>query len=62
MLGWYLGWKKGLLNLIVACLVGLLMAATSRREKIPFGPAISIASYVTIILGDPVIHWYLGLF
>lgn len=62
MIGWYLGIRKGLLNLIAACLVGLVMASVGKKEKIPFGPAISAAAYLTIIVGDPIIQWYLGLF
>lgn len=59
--GLYLGALRGLLCLIVSCLVGLAFAGFRKNRKIPFGPAISIGIVLTLFFGDPVIRWYLGL-
>ena len=62
MTGLYLGPAGGLLQLICACLTGLLFSAAVKKERIPFGPAISLAAFLALIAGGPVISWYMGLF
>lgn len=65
LLGLYFGWKQGLLLMIVACVFGLLFAGLRRAKKgaaIPFGPALSAAAWFTVIFGDGILNWYLGLF
>lgn len=62
MTGLYLGFAKSLLSLIVACIVGLVFVVSLKKQKIAFGPSISIAVYLTMILGSQVVSWYLGLF
>jgi leader peptidase (prepilin peptidase)/N-methyltransferase len=42
--------------------VGLLFVAALKNEKIPFGPSISLASFVTVLVGERIATWYLGLF
>ncbi|MEE0955964.1 MAG: prepilin peptidase [Eubacterium sp.] len=58
MTGLYLGPAVGLFNLILACIIGLLFAVLLRRQKFPFGPAISIASYVSLLYGSMFVEWY----
>lgn len=58
----YLGFANGLFTLILACLIGLLFVGILRKSKIPFGPAISLATMIGLIIGPYVIRWYLGLF
>lgn len=62
MLGLYQGIFGGLFNLILSCIIGLMFAAIGRTKRIPFGPAISIAAWINLLVGDSVIAWYLGLF
>ena len=61
MTGLYLGLGIGLFNLLLSCLAGLLMSAVLKKRKIPFGPAISLATFVSIMFGPTVIRWYVSL-
>ena len=63
--GLYLGWIGSLFALLLACVLGLALAAALRRgrgEPVPFGPAIAAASAVMLFCGDAVTAWYLGFF
>lgn len=60
MTGLYLGLLGGLMNLLVSSLIGLVQGIAVRREKIPFGPAISLGTMICLMTGGPVISWYLG--
>ena len=59
--GLYLGALRGLLCVIVSCLIGLLFVLARRNQKIPFGPAISIGIILTLFWGQPLVDWYIGL-
>ena len=59
--GVYLGAIGGLLCVILSCFVGLIFAGFRKNQKIPFGPAISIGTVLTLFFGEPVIQWYLSL-
>ncbi len=62
MTGLYLGPAVGFFNLILSCVIGLLFVAVTRKKKIPFGPSISLAAFVSLFVGRAVISWYIGLF
>ncbi len=62
MVGLYLGIGLSFLNLFVSCLIGLVFVVVLKNSKIPFGPSISIATYLTLLYGSYVLSWYLGLF
>ena len=65
VLGLHFGAAQSLLLLIIACFVGLIFAAaakTGRGREFPFGPSIAIAAWLTALVGQQVISWYLGLF
>jgi leader peptidase (prepilin peptidase)/N-methyltransferase len=62
MVSLYLGPMVGLLNLVLACLLGLVFTALRRANRIPFGPAISLASCLSLLFGRIAADWYLGLF
>ena len=62
MTGLYLGIGAGFFSLILSCIVGLGFVVLLKKEKIPFGPAISIATAVSMLCGNAVVGWYLGLF
>ena len=67
--GLYFGWQQGLLLVIVSCIFGIAVAAISARSSgvsmmkrsIPFGPSIAAACLVTMLVGNPLVTWYLSL-
>jgi leader peptidase (prepilin peptidase)/N-methyltransferase len=61
MTGLYMNLFMGLFNVIIACLCGLSFMVILKKEKIPFGPSISIATVVTLLIGTQFVQWYLGL-
>lgn len=65
LLGLYLGPDGGLLLLILACFAGLVLAAVmkaGRGREFPFGPAIALAAWPALLLTQPILSWYWGLF
>jgi leader peptidase (prepilin peptidase)/N-methyltransferase len=62
MVSLYLGLAQGFLNLILSCIVGLLFVLLLHRQKIPFGPSISISTLVCLMVGLPIVSWYFSLF
>jgi leader peptidase (prepilin peptidase)/N-methyltransferase len=69
MLGAFLGWKLGLLALLLAVLAGgavaivlLLLGKKGRKEAIPFGPFLALGGAIALLWGDQVLTWYLGRF
>lgn len=62
MAGLYIGLLTGLFNLILACIVGIIFVVAMKQKRIPFGPAISVAVFISIMIGDQVVNWYLSLF
>lgn len=78
MVGLFLGLAGSMLNLLVACVMGLAFAVARglsvssssiegedesiRTRAIPFGPAISAATVFTLLAGPTVLTWYAGLF
>ena len=66
VLGLYFSIPECLLLLILACVAGIVIASILMKIKddtpFPFGPALSLAAYITMLIGEPVISWYLSLF
>jgi len=69
LIGLVVGFPLVFLNLILAAIIGglialilLLSKKKKRRESIPFGPALSIATIVTLLWGTDIVNWYWGLF
>lgn len=64
MLGLWVHTDGGLLLLIVACLVGLVLAKllSARNRLFPFGPAIIGAACIVRLFGEELIARYLSLF
>lgn len=60
--GMYLGWAQNLFMLFIACILGIIMGQGKRDKVIPFGPAIAVATVVTMLVGEGVLSWYLSLF
>ncbi len=69
MLGAFLGWKLGLLALLLGVFTGgavaialLLLGRKGRKEAIPFGPFLALGGAVTGLWGEQVLAWYLTHF
>lgn len=58
----YTGIFGGILLLIISCVIGLLFVFALKKDKIPFGPSISLATFIVLMCGSQIINWYLGLF
>ena len=65
VLGVYLGAAKACLTLFLACIVALIwnviLLHHKKQQMFPFGPSISIAAWLVILWGKPVLEWYTGL-
>lgn len=65
LLGLYFPFGECMLLLILACVIGIVIAMLlAQREDaaFPFGPALSLAAWVTMLFGESLVSWYLGLF
>ena len=66
VIGMFLPLGQCLLMVLVACTLGILMAAFTMNLKadtpFPFGPALSLAAVLTMFFGDGILSWYLSLF
>ncbi len=54
-----------LMGIILGGLVAVLLLTLKikkRKEAIPFGPFLSLATIVTLLWGSDILSWYLGLF
>ena len=62
--GLYLGPVGSLFALMLACVLGLVLARAlqkGRGQPFPFGPAIAAAAAGMLLFGDGPVNWYLGL-
>ena len=65
VLGLHFGPLQTLFLLILACVLGLALGAAMKKAKdapFPFGPALSLAGWLTALCGGPAVSWYLSLF
>ncbi len=62
MTGLYLGVLRSLFSLILSCFIGLITAVVMRQKKVPFGPSISLAVWISLLVGETFVNWYLSLF
>ena len=64
VLGLFLDLPECLLLLVFSCVLGLVIAFLLRRSEkaFPFGPALSAGMLLTLMVGAPIVNWYLGLF
>ncbi len=65
-LGLLLGWKNILLVMMLGCLLGAaihltLMAVLKKGRQLAFGPYLSLGAVITMICGDRIIDWYVGI-
>lgn len=66
VIGCFLTLPECLLMVMIACVIGIVMASILMKldseTAFPFGPALSIAAIVTMLVGSPIVNWYLSLF
>ena len=65
VLGLYFDFPCCLVLLIFACAIGLVFALAlngKEAKAFPFGPALSLGAFFTLLLGQPIVNCYLGLF
>lgn len=66
VLGLYFGWKQGILMVLLACIFGILDAKVllgrGNHDEFYFAPAMFAAAWLTALIGEPVITWYVSLF
>ena len=68
--GLSLGWQLNLLCLFFACIFGIIFGVLAQRGKkegepsrlFPWGPAIALSWWCTILFGDSLLNLYLGFF
>ena len=65
-LGLLLGWKSILLVMILGCLLGavihlILMLILKKSRVLAFGPYLSAGAIITMICGQKIIDWYIGI-
>ncbi|MBP3295271.1 MAG: prepilin peptidase [Lachnospiraceae bacterium] len=65
-LGLLLGWKSILLVMILGCFLGatihlILMAVFKKSRQLAFGPYLSAGAIITMICGDRIVDWYVGI-
>lgn len=59
VIGLYLGTVAGLFCVILSAFLGLIFGRG--KERIPFGPFISMGAVVMYVFGSPLVDWYLRL-
>lgn len=69
MIGMMVGFPLIIVALFLAIVIGGLLAGVllitkikKRKEMIPFGPFLSIATIVTMLYGQYILYWYIGYF
>ena len=69
LIGLVIGFPLVFVALLLAVIAGGLVAGLllalkikKRRQAIPFGPFLSLATIVTLLFGGNILNWYLGLF
>lgn len=67
--GIYLGFINTFLMLFLSFIIGgvvggllILFKVKKRKDYIPFGPFISLATIIVVLFGDSIINWYISLF
>ncbi len=69
LMGLMLGLRDGLLALFIAYMIGaivgiglLLSGKATPRSQVAFGTFLTVATFVALLFGDPIVNWYLGMF
>lgn len=64
--GLLLGWKEILLAFFIGCILGsilhIIRMKVSKAEKVlALGPYLSMGIWITMLFGEPIWQWYIGL-
>ncbi len=64
--GLLLGWKEIILAFILGCILGsvihvIRMKVSKAEHTLAFGPYLSLGILITVLAGQPILNWYLGL-
>ena len=64
--GLLLGWKEIVLAFILGCILGsvihvIRMKVSKAEHTLAFGPYLSVGILITVLAGQPILNWYLGL-
>jgi len=66
MMGAFLGWPSIAVALVISFVLGgaagallVLLKLRSRKDVIPFGPALALGGMVALLWGEPLLRWYL---
>lgn len=66
VLGLFFSVPACLFLLIIACVVGIIVAKATVTPDgdgaFPFGPALSLAALVTLLVGETAVNWYINMF
>lgn len=60
----HFGLYKSVLLLVIACIIGLIMALISKKgfnKEFPFGPSLALSSWLVMLFGNQIIDSYLAL-
>jgi leader peptidase (prepilin peptidase) / N-methyltransferase len=68
MIGAFLGWRYTIISLFLGfflgALIGIILIMTKikkREDVIPFGPFIALGSIITLLWGEKILSWYIGI-
>ena len=68
MIGAFLGWRYTIISLFLGfflgALIGIILIMTKikkREDAIPFGPFIALGSIITLLWGEKILSWYIGI-
>ena len=64
--GLLLGWKEIILAFILGCILGSIihvirMKVSKAEHVLAFGPYLALGILITVLFGQPILGWYLGL-
>jgi len=69
LIGMVTGFPLVMVAMLTAVILGgltaivlLLLKIKKRKDAVPFGPFLSLATMATLIWGGQILHWYLGFF
>lgn len=69
MIGAFLGWQQVWVVLFFASLTGAIAGVLltmrqgrSMQTRLPFGTFLALATYLASLVGERLLHWYLGLY
>jgi len=68
MIGAFLGWRYIVISLFLGFFLGalagiflVLSKIKSREDMVPFGPFIVLGSLITLLWGEKILTWYIGI-